>query len=168
MGDSKYTHGYAKQRRDAGLPLPPEEHVRLPPTPGHGSSSSGGGVAERNGATEGRQPQAGCAGEAGAAGAATAAGQTPPVPVHPPARPTTAGGEPERAGPALMGPAGAGAGAEGGGGALAATGWRSPVLCLWAVQLDLDHPVTGEQLHFELPEPQPVDEVRQALGGVSA
>ena len=36
-------------------------------------------------------------------------------------------------------------------GALARRG--SPPICLWAVQLDLVHPVSGEPLHFEIPHP---------------
>ena len=50
----------------------------------------------------------------------------------------------------------------------AARGWRSPVLCLWALELDLQHPVTGDRLRLELEEPGIYEAVRRELGGGGA
>ncbi len=176
VGDRKYTHGYAKQRADNGIELPLDGHIVLA-----GGSGCTGGAAQL--ATAGRGaaevPQGSPGGDAALplqqpAGRSQQQRQAE----HGGPYPTESGeglehlGSEERLGsgganwsgvmpaPSPVAALAPGAARERGMGA----SYASPVLCLWAVQLTLEHPITGEQLHFELGEPQIYEVIRGELG----
>lgn len=105
-------------------------------SPKGGSSSSGGGSGSNGSGSEGEEDEeeAGSGSDDEAAAAAAAAVQS--------------GGD---------SPTGSGSAARGGGGFELLRGWG---MALFAAELEVSHPVTGERLRWALPEPQRFGKLR--------
>ncbi|GAB4818209.1 hypothetical protein N2152v2_005255 [Parachlorella kessleri] len=174
VGDRKYTHGYAKQRVECGAGLAAEDHLRLPPAGLSCSQATGGVEAAGQQAVTGAEPglapgmgqeaQQQCSRERGEGGDRAAGAVLPleGVLVERQQHKQTEHLEASVSIPLEGGAAGlpleVAAKKQG-----VTAGYAAPAMCLWAVQLDLVHPISGEPLHFQLEEPGLFAEVRREL-----
>lgn len=159
VGDCKYTHGYRAQREAAGLHLNEEDHVRLGVEKAGGDA--GPGVASRQQQRQEEEeedrpaplPQASA--EQGAAAVLGAGGGGLHGSGHIEQQQEQQQQREEQQ------TSGGAAGSTSGVAAALASG-QPGELCLWAVELQLPHPITGAPMHFQLEEP-PLFEATRVL-----